>query len=337
MPMIFRKTGREVRWANEVIDLSWAYRAGRLVQVAHGAGIFERLAAGRATAAAIARDRKLDAAVVEKMLCPLAAMGLVRRAGGRAWKLAPKAAATLVSDAPFYQGNTLAHSANVWSFWNNLESVVRGKRGAWRYVEGEGAGVIRSHRDFILAMHNMAMAGRAARLAERVSVKGRRRLMDIGGGPGSYAMALCERNPGLRATVFDRPETVKIAREVISRLGMSGRVGTVVGDWDENDFGEGNDVVLLSNIMHGANDKAEMKMAKAHRSLVPGGLLIVQDFLMNAAKTGPLIPALFGVMVGAFALPEMTARIRAAGFSKLRAWPMPANVGTTVITAEKSN
>jgi hypothetical protein len=335
--MIFKKTGREVRWANEVIDLSWAYRAGRLVQVAHGAGIFERLAAGHATAAVIARDRKLDAAMVEKMLSPLAAMGLVRRAGGEAWQLAPKAVATLVSDAPFYQGSTLAHSANVWSFWNNLESAVRGKRGTWRYVEGEGGSPIRSHRDFILAMHNMAMAGRAAWLAERVNVKGRRRLMDIGGGPGSYAMALCERNPGLRATVFDLPETVKIAREVIVRLGMSGRVEQIAGDWDKNDFGQGNDVVLLSNIMHGANDKAEMKLAKAHKSLVPRGLLIVQDFLMNATKTGPLIPALFGVMVGAFSLLEMTERILAAGFSKLRARPMPANVGTTVITAEKSN
>ena len=335
--MIFKKTGREVRWANEVIDLSWVYRASRLVAVAHGTGIFERLAAGRATAAVIARDRRLSAAKVEKVLSPLAAMGLVERAGGQAWKLTPKAAATLVSGAPCYQGNMLAHSANVWSFWNDLESAVRGKRGAWRYVEGEGGSPIRSHRDFILAMHNMAMAGRAAELAERVNVKGRRKLMDIGGGPGSYAMALCERTPGLRATVFDLPQTVKIARETIAHLGMRGRVDTVVGDWEKDDFGEGNDVVILSSIMHGPHDKAEMKLGKAHKSLVPGGLLIVQDFLMNAAKTGPLVPALFNVMVGAFSLPEMTARIRGAGFSKLRVRPMPANVGTTVITAEKSN
>jgi predicted O-methyltransferase YrrM len=335
--MIFKKSGREVRWANEVIDLSWTYRVSRLVAVAHGTGIFERLAAGRATAGAIARDCRLNAAMAEKLLSPLAAMGLVRRAGGEAWKLTPKAAATLVSDAPFYQGNTLAHSANVWSFWNDLESAVRGKRGTWRYAEGEGGSPIRSHRDFVLAMHNMAMAGRAAELAARVNVKGRRRLMDIGGGPGSYAMALCERNPRLRATVFDLPETVKIARETIARLGMSGRVATVVGDWGKNDFGEGNDVVLLSNIMHGANDKAGMKLAKARKSLVPGGLVIVQDFLMNADKTGPLIPALFNVMVGAFSLPEMTRRIAAAGFAKLRVRPMPANVGTTVITAEKSD
>jgi ubiquinone/menaquinone biosynthesis C-methylase UbiE len=333
--MMFRKTGREVRWANEVIELSWVYRASRQIGVAHGTGIFERLAAGRATAAVIARDRKLNAAMVEKLLSPLAAMGLVCRAGGEAWRLTPKAAATLVSDEPFYQGNTLAHSANVWSFWSDLESAVRGKRGRWRYLEGEGGSPIRSHRDFILAMHNMAMAGRAAELAARVNVRGRRRLMDIGGGPGSYAMALCERNPRLMATVFDLPETVKIAREVIARLGMSGRVAAVVGDWDKDDFGEGNDVVVLSNIMHGAGDKAEMKLAKAHKSLVPGGLLIVQDFLMNAEKTGPLIPALFNVMVGAFSLPEMTQRIAAAGFAKLRVRPMPENVGTTVITAEK--
>ena len=330
--MIFKKRGRAVRWANEIVELSWTYRMSRLVQVACGTGIFERLGAGAASAAAIARSLELDAGMVEKLLIPLAAMGLVRRSGN-AWQLTPKARATLVAAAPCYQGNTLAHSAQVLSFWNDLEFAVRGRKGAWRFVEAEGGSPIRSHLDFILAMHNMAMAGRAAELADRIDLGGRRTLMDIGGGPGSYAMALCERNPGLTATVFDLPETVKIARQVIARLGMAGRVGTVHGDWDKDDFGSGNDVVLMSNILHGPTSGAEMKLRKARRSLVPGGMLIVQDFLMNADKTGPLIPALFNVMVGAFSLPEMTRRIAAAGFARIRRIAMPATAGTTLITA----
>ena len=222
----------------------------------------------------------------------------------------------------------------MWRFWNDLESSVRGEEGGWVYTPlGEPAA--RSHRDFILAMHNMAMAGRAAALADLVDLRGRRTLMDVGGGPGTYAMALCERWPDLRATVFDLPETIAIAREVIGRLGMTDRVGTLVGDWDKNEFGEGNDAVLLSNIMHGSASGAEMKLAKAARSLVPGGLLIIQEFLLNAEKTGPLIPALFNVMVGAFSEPELTARVAAAGFTDIRVLPMPATAGTTLVTAIK--
>jgi len=331
--MIFKKRSQEIRWANEVNELSWNYRAARAVHAAHATGIFERLGESRASAATVAADRQLDAAMVEKLLIVLAAMGLARRSGDT-WRLTPKAKATLVSAAPLYQGNIIAHSAQMARFWNDLELIVRGKKGGWALVE-KGEPALRSHRDFILAMHNMAMAGRAAELADRVDVEGRRTLIDIGGGPGTYAMALCERNPALRATVFDLPETIAIAREVIARFGMQDRVKTVVGDWDSDEFGRANDGVLMSSVLHGPPSGAEMKLAKAHRALVPGGLLIIQDFLMNAGKTGPLIPALFNVMVGAFSLPELTDRMAAAGFKKMRRIAMPKQVGTTILTALK--
>jgi hypothetical protein len=331
--MIFPKSGPEVDWANELGELSWAYRQARLVQVAGGVGIFRRLALGRATTEEVAMDLRLDERMVEKVLIVLAAMDLVARLDS-AWQLTPRAAATLAPESPLYQGHTLAHAAQVWQFWHNLEQTLRGEEGGWIYTPlGEPAA--RSHRDFILAMHNMAMAGRAAALADGVDLGGRRTLMDVGGGPGSYAMALCERNPPLHATVFDLPQTLEIARETIARLGMADRVGTVVGDWDKDELGRGSDVVLLSNIMHGPADGAEMKLAKANRAIVAGGLLIVQEFLMNAEKTGPLIPAIFNVMVGAFSLPELTQRIAAAGFDRIKSFAMPEKAGTTVVTAVK--
>ena len=331
--MIFKKRSQEIRWANEVNELSWNHRIARILQAAHATGIFERLGKSSATAATVAAARRLDAAMVENVLIVLAALGLARRAGGR-WQLTPKSRATLVSASPLYQGNINAHSAQVGNFGNDLEQILRGKKEGC-VLAAKGRPAIGSHRDFILAMHNMAMAGRAAEFADRVSVKGRRTLMDIGGGPGTYSMALCERNPRLTATVCDLPKTIKIAREVIARFGMQDRVRTVVGDWDKDGFGRAKDVVLMSNILHGPTSGAEMKLAKAHRALVPGGLLIIQDFLMNAGKTGPLIPAIFNVMVGAFSLPEMTGHIAAAGFRNIRKVAMPENVGTTILTAVK--
>jgi len=331
--MIFQTDGQEVRWAKELLADGWRGRAQRTLEAAHGVGIFERLGGGAATAEVLASDLGLDSDAVEKVLIVLVAMGLVDRAGD-VFRLTPKAEATLLPAAPYYQGNMLAHHANIGSFWSDLESVLRGETGGWVF-DPQGRPALRSQRDFILGMHNIAMAGRAAELAERVSLTGRRTLADVGGGPGSYAMALCERYPDLTATVMDLPETIEIARQTIEHLGMSDRVRTAICDWNEDEFGTGNDVVLLSSVLHGPTSGAEMKLKKTHKSMKPGGVLIVQDFVMNAEKTGPLIPALFNVMVGAFSLPELAGRIEDAGFEGVRVQPMPDDAGTTVLTATR--
>ena len=82
-------------------------------------------------------------------------------------------------ESPLYQGNAIAHSADVWGFWNDLEQRVRGGPGGGVFSP-EGPARQHAHRDFILAMHNMAMAGRATELADRVDLTGRRALVDVG-------------------------------------------------------------------------------------------------------------------------------------------------------------
>ena len=334
--MRFERTSREIRWARDLIAQSWLGRAAHLLQAAAGVGIFSHLGRRAAGAADLAADLGLEAALTGKVLIACAAMDLLVREG-EAWRLAPKAEATLVAGSPLYQGHTLAHAAQVWPVWVDLEAHLQGREGWSVFTPGaEAPG--RSHRDFILAMHNMAMAGRAAELAARADLPpaaASGHLADVGGGPGTYAMALCDRYPDLRATVLDLPETVAIAREVIDRLGMADRVGARPCDWNADAFGTGHAAVLLSNVLHGPSSRAEMKLAKAHRALEPGGALIIQDFLLNDEKTGPLHPAIFNVMVGAFSRKELAERVEAAGFADLRFAPMPEDVGTTLLLAAK--
>ena len=326
-----QKQSQEIAWAQELVARSWAYREARVLQVAHRVGIFQCLGGDRETADDVAADRGLNAGMTEKLLIVCAAMGLLDRED-TGWALTPKGAATMLPDAPLYQGNAIAHSADVWGFWNNLEAAVRGEKGNATRSDGD-TGRSRSHRDFILAMHNMAMAGRAAELADRVDLSGKRTLVDVGGGPGTYTIALCQRYSDLQGTIYDLPETLDITREVLDRFDMAGRIKTVPGSWEDHEFGAGYDAVLMSNVLHGPGSRAEMKLEKAHRSLNSGGLLIVQDFLLNPEKTGPLKPALFNLMVGAFSVNELTDRMAAAGFSVLHRHEMPEDLGTLLITA----
>lgn len=321
-----------VAWAQEFIEQTWNYRAARLVQVVHGLGVFKQLGHASADAEHLAAAEGLDAAVLEKMLIACAAMDMVRRDGNR-WALTDRGRAILLPDSPLYQGDGLSHGDGVWGFWNDLEHIARGEQGASIFTPG--AERPRDHHDFICAMHNFTMAGRGDELAERVDLTGRRLLLDVGGGPGTYAIAFCRRYPQLRAVIFDLAPTIEIAREVIERFGMSARIDTVVGDWNDPSYGNDYDAVLTSNILHGPTSDTPAKLSKAHRAMSSGGVLIIQDFVLNRDKTGPLKPALFNVMVGAFAVDELTDHINAAGFVDIDVCAMPDDLATTLLTARR--
>jgi hypothetical protein len=78
-----------------------------------------------------------------------------------------------------------------------------------------------------------------------------------------------------------------------------------------------------------------MKLRKAYDSMVQGGLLVVQDFLLNDEKTGPLIPALFNIMVGTYSCCELLSIIKEAGFVHPTTVFNSQEIGFTWITAEK--
>jgi len=300
------------------------YRPARVLHVASSLDIFTILARQPMTAEALAGVCKAKPDMLEKILIVCTAMELLAKNGDR-YRTTPFAYTYLVRGSKLYQGHIIAHSASLWDSWGALEFTVRSAPKPPEDV----------HRNFIMGMYDLSMAGRAKVLADSVDLAGRKKLVDVGGGPGTYSIELCRRFPSLSAAIFDLPETVAIAREVIEAEGMGDRVSVIAGDWDTDGFGEGNDVVLMSNILHGPGSKADMKLGKAFASMAAGGLLIIQDFLLNDDKTGPLVPALFNIMLGAFSRPELFALIEQAGFVKPRVLSTIDEAGSLVIEAEK--
>jgi hypothetical protein len=308
-------------------DFSWDYRAARVLQIANKTDVFTTLSDREVSLEELCQKCRTKPDMTEKLLIACTAMGLLEKRGSQ-YKNTELAKTYLVRGRKLYQGNIIAHSAAVWNFWSNLEDDIRLESAPGDKQEDE-------HRNFIMGMHNIAVAGRADIFTENINLSGRKKLLDVGGGPGTYAIAACSRYPKLKAVVFDLPETIAIAKEVIAGEGLQDRVTTQAGSWETDTFGQDYDVVLLSNVLHGPGSNAETKLKKAYDSMVERGLLVVQDFLLNDEKTGPFIPALFNMMVGTYSRCELLSLIKGAGFVQAKVVINSEEIGFTWITAEK--
>jgi cyclopropane fatty-acyl-phospholipid synthase-like methyltransferase len=144
-------------------------------------------------------------------------------------------------------------------------------------------------------MYNNA-SGLAPRITGEIDLSARRHLLDLGGGPGTYAIHFCQANPGLRATVFDLPTTEPYARRTIQRFGLSSRIDFRPGDYLHEAVPGTYDAAWLSQILHSMGpEHCRTVLQKAVSVLQPGGLILVHDFLLNDPHDGPLFPALFAL------------------------------------------
>jgi cyclopropane fatty-acyl-phospholipid synthase-like methyltransferase len=197
-------------------------------------------------------------------------------------------------------------------------------------------------RNYIMGMHYRGVA-QARLLAEKVDVRGRCQMLDVAGGPGTFSIFMCRRHRRLKAVVLDLPQTLRITRELIAQFGVTERVMTHEGNYLQDDFPGGNDMLLLSSMMNQEPPEIVRSIfKKSYNALEPGGLLILQEQLLNAEKTGPLLPALIGVNQlihtpggRVYSDREFSEWLQGIGFEQVRQVQMPEPSPFTVLTAMK--
>jgi cyclopropane fatty-acyl-phospholipid synthase-like methyltransferase len=186
-------------------------------------------------------------------------------------------------------------------------------------------------RAFILAMHERAR-GLSAVLPHGADFSGRRRLLDVGGGPGTYSVALVQQTPGLQSTVLDLPGVLEITREIVDQNGCADRVTLRPGNYLTSDFGTGYDAVLLSGMMHReTGETCRMLLAKSFAALDRGGLVVVSDvFFDNDRKDSPPFAIHFALNMmltsqdgSAHAVTEMARWMSEAGFVGVEVRDLP--------------
>jgi predicted O-methyltransferase YrrM len=256
----------------ELLDATISgYQAYRILSAALEIGLFDWLSEhGPATRHDVAA-LGINGMFTRGFLAALADMGYITFDGG----VCANTRITeelLVSTSPTYQGDLILAAGRETSSWSDLAETLRNG------VERPKTGPRPTH-DHLRAVAQRCVRGELQHVvglvARHPGFWDARSMLDIGGGHGLYAIALCQENPDLQACVFDLPHVVPLTREYIGRYGMDGRVSARGGDILIDDPGRGYDLIIVSHLLYKFRDRLVDVLGKVTESLAPGGLLVL--------------------------------------------------------------
>jgi (2Fe-2S) ferredoxin/SAM-dependent methyltransferase len=302
------------------------FRESRALLTAIELDAFSAVGTG-ADAPTVAARLGTDPRATESLLNALVALELLGKRDGT-FTNTPVAARYLVAGAEHDSRAALTHTAHLWARWSTLTDCVRqgtsvtAARGRSRDDDWTEA--------FIAAMHKNARL-RTPLVVQAIGLDGVRRVLDLGGGSGAYAIAFAQARADLNAEVLDLAAVVPIAQRHIDAAGLGKRVQTRVGDLHHDAYGEGYDIVFASAICHmNSPDENRAMFRKAFAALAPSGRLVIQDFVLGPDKTAPKTGALFALnmLVGtaagsAYSEREYVEWLRETGFADARRVPLP--------------
>lgn len=276
-----------------LLELSGYYWKTCTLHAAVKLDIFTLIGKDSLTALEITKKTGWDARGTTMLLDALAAMALLTKTSS-GYANTRAAADFLSKDSDRYIGYMIQHHHHLADSWVRMDEAVT-QGGPIR--ERVSVSSDQWREAFLMGMFNNAMA-MAPDVAQSVDLSGCTRLLDMGGGPGTYAIHFCKANPHLTAVVFDLAATRPFAEKTIARFGLSDRISFTAGDYTTEDvpLNQTFDVAWLSHVLHGEGpEEAAGIVAHAAKTLVPGGQLFIHDFILDDTRDRPEFAALFSL------------------------------------------
>jgi ubiquinone/menaquinone biosynthesis C-methylase UbiE len=281
------------RLRDSIFKVAGGFMASKFLFVANEIRLFGSLADGPATLSELAAKTGVPTRTLRILADAMVALGLLELQEGR-YRNGPSAAAYLTGRTPRDLGAMLRFWDRVsYPRWNKLEETVRTGEGAF------GGWVFSSEEQRIVSEGVQALQFEAAGALPQVYDFSRhRRLLDLGGGTGSWLVAVLRQHRNLQATLFDRPPVATVARQKLSNEPVAAGVKVIAGDFFADSIPEDHDLVLLANVVHLlAPERTRELLHRTREQVRDGARLLLVDFWTDATHTQPLFTAL---MAGAF-------------------------------------
>lgn len=244
--------------------------------------------------------------------------------------------------SPAFMGGALEflHAPTLLAGFEDLAGVVR-KGGTLMPSGGTVAAENPLWVKFARAMAPMA-APAAGEMAHVVcgERRGPLKVLDVAAGHGLYGIAFARQNPEAEVVALDWPAVLEVAAENARSAGVAERHSGIEGDAFDADYGDGYDVVLLTNFLHHFDPAACVRLlGKVRAALAEGGVAVTLEFVPDEGRVSPPIPAAFSLTMlagteggDAYTFPELERMFADAGFSRSELRQLTASPQRLVIS-----
>jgi 3-hydroxy-5-methyl-1-naphthoate 3-O-methyltransferase len=328
--------------SSALLEMAQAYRQSAILMTACELKVFTHLSEGPMSADALAHNCQVPIRGLQRLLNACVVLDLLEKEDER-YRNTPIAETFLVQGKPGYMGVLIGGGTEHYEAWGRLTQAI------WedRPVNPHSAEALPTLPDerirgYVERLYDMGKRNAVA-IADRLDLAQVRQVLDVAGGSGIYSITFAQRQPTLRATVFDLPPIVPFTQEIIARHELQERVTPCPGNYFHDDFAGGNDLVLLSNSLQteGVNT-CRMLLGKVFKALEPGGQLVIHGVMPNPDRVTPPQPALFQLQMllsfpegDAYPAEEVCTWAAEVGFSDLRVTRLPAPAFTSLITGRR--
>ena len=314
----------------EIREIAVGFQRSRILLTAYELDIFTFIGKNRYSSETVSNVLNLNNKAVEKLLNALVAIKLLAKEK-EYFSNTKESFIFLSKDSPAYMAG-LMHTNHLWNTWSHLTDVV--KTGIVAHREEINERGEKWLEAFIHAMHDRGKKQAPAQIAN-IDLQNVGSVLDVGGGSGCYSMEFINRKPGLKAAIFDLPNVIPISKRIVEKENFTGKIEYYSGDYKTEELPKGFDLVFLSAIIHSNPPEINQELVKkCYRALNVNGRIVIQDWIMNDAKTEPVQGAVFSInmLVGVeggdcYSESEVSSWMKNAGFTDVSKIILEAGLG----------
>ena len=332
---------------NEIVELASAYYGSAVLFAAIDRGVFAAVEKS-GTLADVVKATGGSARGMRLLLDACVAEGLLEK-NGETYCNTSAGKAALVPGGPADLTKAIRYNRDVYPAWGKLAEFAFTGRPVERPEVHLGENEERT-KAFAAAMFGRAMGiGKSIvpMLGMRDEGRGKReeiRVLDLAGGPGAYAILMCQANPGMKCVTVDLPAISAEAKGYVAQFGLSDRIECRAGSYHTDEYeAEAYDAVTIFGALHQESPAQIVDILKrANRALKLGGRLLILDMMTDRTHTAPKFSALFAVNMAlttangwVFSDEELKGWMREAGFEPGETRPVPPPMPHWLVTAVK--
>lgn len=277
----------------QLMQLLFGFAASRAIGVAAELRIADHLQQGPKTAEELAALVNAHARSLYRVLRACASTGVFAEDTEKRFSLTPLAE-PLLSDAP---GSLRAFAEMIttdWQFqtWAELMYSVKTGKPSFDKVHGMPSFEYfwtheREGKQFNDAMTSNSAFSSAA-VVSAYDFTGISTLVDVGGGHGLLLASILERNPAMKGVLYDMPDIIKGAADLLSKYGVRERCESVAGNFFEAVPPHG-DAYIMKHIIHDWNDEQCNTLLQNCRKAMNknGKVLIVEMIVPEGNEPSP--------------------------------------------------